>query len=68
MKGCGLGLPLVLNFEEFLFAEENAGGLVGPRSAGVLDLEPKFVDHQALDFCLERPGRKCEFGCRARWS
>jgi hypothetical protein len=60
LKRCALELPLVLNFEEFLFAEENAVDWQIPavESAGVGDLEPKFVDSQALDFSLERLRRE----------
>jgi len=69
LKGCDLELLLVLNFEELPFAEENAGGsaVSAAESAGVGDFEPKLIDSQALDFCVERLRRDCQFGCRARW-
>jgi hypothetical protein len=43
----------ILNFEEFLYGEENApsiNGFAAIESAGLLNFEPKFVDSQALDF------------------
>jgi hypothetical protein len=36
-------------------------------SAGAGDFEPKLIDSQALDFCVERLRRECQFGRRARW-
>jgi len=41
-----------LNFEEFLFGEENAVDKQVPalESASLWDFEPIFVDSQALDF------------------
>jgi hypothetical protein len=35
--------------------------------AGAGDFEPKLIDSQALDFCVERLRRECQFGRRARW-
>ena len=47
-----LEVPPILNFEEFLFGEENAVDWQVPalESASQWDFEPIFVDSQALDF------------------
>jgi hypothetical protein len=69
LKGCNLELPLVPNFGELLFGEENADGSADfcAESDGAGGFEPKLIDSQSLDFCVERLRRDCQFGRRARW-
>ena len=56
LKGRNLELPLVPNFGELPFAEENAGGSAGfcGRVSWRGGFEPKLIDSQALDFCVKR--------------
>ena len=53
LRRCDLELLPILNFEEFLYGEENARSInsfAAIDSAGLLNFEPKFVDSQAFDF------------------
>jgi hypothetical protein len=52
LYGRDLEVPPILNFEEFLFGEENAVDWQVPvlESASLWDFKPIFVDSQALDF------------------
>ena len=59
LQGWKLGLPLVLNFQEFLSDEESAANLFEQgrqrRSVSLCGFESIFVNSQALDFGVERP-------------
>jgi hypothetical protein len=50
-----LQLSEVLNFQEFLFDEENAVGLKALGSVSLRDFESIFVNFQPLDLRVEGP-------------
>src|SRR5207245_10052522 len=52
LHGHDLEVPAILNFEEFLFGEENAADwqVAALESASLWNFKPIFVDSEALDF------------------